>query len=54
MVSKNKMLSDIGGGGEVASILEKNWICALTGHHAEPNINILLAQNLPFDSYVRH
>ena len=48
-------------GGELASALEvqslfsfikKNWICAMTRHHAEPNINILLTKNLPFDTEV--
>ena len=33
--------------------LKKNWICAMTRHHAEPNINVLLTRNLPFDSHVR-
>ena len=54
-----------GGGGEVVSecsgrpifffiiIIKENWICAMTRHHGEPNINILLARNLPFDSDVR-
>ena len=27
--------------------------CAMTRHHAEPNINILFTRNLPFDSDVR-
>ena len=31
----------------------KNCICAMTRHHAEPNIKILLTRNLPFDSDVR-
>ena len=33
--------------------LKENWICATTRHHAEPNINMLLTRNLPFDSDVR-
>ena len=33
--------------------IKENWICAVTRHHAEPNINILLTRNLPFDSAVR-
>ena len=33
--------------------IKKNWICAMSRHYAEPNINILLARNLPFDSDVR-
>ena len=32
---------------------EENWICAVTRHHAEPDINILLTRNLSFDSDVR-
>ena len=52
------MLLDAGG-GELASVLDvqslfflvkENWICAVTRQHAEPNINILLTRNLPFDS----
>ena len=36
----DEMLSDVGGGG-LASVLDvqkENWICAMTRHHAEPNI----------------
>ena len=33
--------------------IKENWICAMTRHHAEPSINILLARNLPFASGVR-
>ena len=33
--------------------IKENWICAMTGHHAKPNINILVTRNLPFDSDVR-
>ena len=54
------MLSDVGGGVSECSgrpvfifFIKENWICAMTRHHAEPNINILLARSLPFDSYVR-
>ena len=55
------MLSDVGG-GRLASVMDvqslsffikENWICATTRHHAEPNINILLTRNLPFDSDFR-
>ena len=51
------MLSDVGEWG-VASVLQvffitENWICIMTRHHAESNINILLTRNLPFDSDVR-
>ena len=35
-------------------IVKKNWSCAMTRHHAEANINILLTRNIPFDSDVRH
>ena len=34
--------------------IKENWICAMTRHHAESNINILLTRNLPIDSDVRH
>ena len=55
------MLADVGG-VRFASVLDvqsplslfffikENWICAMTGHHAN---NILLARNFPFDSNVR-
>ena len=33
--------------------IKGNWACAVTRHHIEPNINILLTINLPFDSEVR-
>ena len=33
--------------------IKENWICPMTRHHAEPNINILLTGNLPFDSDFR-
>ena len=44
------MLSDVGGGGlgsalDVQSLfffIKENWICAMTRHHVEPNINISL------------
>ena len=36
----------VGGG-------EENWISTMTSRHAEPNINILLTRNPPFDSDVR-
>ena len=55
------MLSDVGGWGASEcsgrpiffNFIKENWICAMTRHHAEPNINILLKGNLPFDSDVR-
>ena len=34
-------------------LLEKKWICAMRRHHTEPNSDILLTRNLPFDSDVR-
>ena len=49
-------------GAGVASVLDvqsliffikENWICAITRHHAESNISILLTRNLPIDSGVR-
>ena len=33
--------------------IKENWICAITRHHAEPNINILLTKSLPFDYGLR-
>ena len=54
------MLSEVESWG-VASVLDvqsliffikENWICAMTRHQAESNINILLTRNLPFDSGV--
>ena len=32
--------------------IKENWIYAMTRHHAESNINILLTRNLPIDSGV--
>ena len=62
-VDKAKMRCDwtSGGGGAVglASVLDfqslfvfikGNWVCAMARHHVEPNINISLTRNLPFDS----
>ena len=36
------------------SFIKESWICAMTRHHAESNINILLTRNLLYDSGVRH
>ena len=54
------MLSDIGGGGSKCSgcrififFITENWVCAITRHHVESNINILLTRKLPIDSGVR-
>ena len=54
------MLSDVDGWGireysgrPIFFFLKENWICEVTRHHAEPNINILLTRNLSFDSEVR-
>ena len=33
--------------------MTENWICTMTRHHADPNINILLTRNHSFDSDVR-
>ena len=61
-----KALSDVGGRGMekggLASVLgvqsfyfiiNKNWICAMTRYHVEPNINKSLTNNLRIDSVVR-
>ena len=55
---KNEMLSGVGRWGisecfgRPVSIffIKESWICAMTRHDAEPNINILLTRNFPFDS----
>ena len=60
-IGKNEMLSDIGASGfsdcSGRSIfiffIKENWICAMTRHHTERKINILLTRNLPFDCDVR-
>ena len=48
-----------GGGGGVVGVLDgafffffkENWdFCLITKHQAEPDINILLTRNLPFES----
>ena len=56
----NEMLSDVREGGGLESILDvqsffikENWICAMTKHHDELNINILLTRNLPFEFDIR-
>ena len=33
--------------------IKENWICVMTRHHAEPNMNIVLTRNLLFDSDVK-
>ena len=33
--------------------IKGNWICSMTRHNAESNINILLTRNIPIDSGVR-
>ena len=46
---KNEMLSDVWGWGvsECSGrpifffFIKENWICAMTRHHAEPNINLV-------------
>ena len=54
----------MGVGGELVSylgvqslfiffLIKENWICAMTRHHAEPNINILLTRNPHLESDVR-
>ena len=51
------MLSDVWGIGVsefsgrpifIIVFIKENWICAMTRHHAEPNINILLTRNLHY------
>ena len=46
-----------GGGGkakqDVIGRRRGGWICSMTRRHAEPNMNISLTGNLPFDSDVR-
>ena len=46
----------MGGGGGLTSVLDVQSLfldCVMTRHHADPNINILVTRNLPFDSDVR-
>ena len=49
----------VGGGSECPErpisifLIKENWICVMTRHHAESNINILLRRNLPIESGVR-
>ena len=40
-------------GRPIFFLFKENWICAMIRHHAELNINILLARNLHFDSDAR-
>ena len=57
------MLSDVGVRGvskcSIRSfffsffVIKENWIWAMSRHHTEPNIDILLTRNLPFNSDVR-
>ena len=46
-------VSDYSGRPIFILIIKENWICAMTRHHVELNINVLLTRNLPFDSDVR-
>ena len=58
---KSEMLSGVGekGVSECSGrpvfifFIKGSWICAMIRHHAEPNINILLTRNLPFNSDVK-
>ena len=34
-------------------VIKENWICIMSRHQTEPNINILFTISLPFDSNVR-
>ena len=52
------MLSDVGfskcsGRPIFIYFIKENWVCAMTRHYAESNINILLTRNLSIDSEVR-
>ena len=49
------MLSDVGDKGSKCSghpifviFMKENWICAMTRHHAEPDINILTLFRMGF------
>ena len=42
-------VSECSGRPTFIFFIKENWICAMT-RHAEPDINILLTRNLPFDS----
>ena len=48
------MWSDVGGINKCFGrpififFIKESWICDMTRHHAEPNINILLTINVPF------
>ena len=61
-VRQKWILSDVEGWGVsecsgrpifIFYFIKENWICAMTRHHAAPNINILLTRSLPFESDVR-
>ena len=60
-VGKNEMLFDVGrwgvsgcsGSSLFICFIKENCICAMTRHHTEPNINILLTKNLHFDYGIR-
>ena len=60
-IGKNEMLSHVGVSGvsECSGrsififFIKENWISAMTRHHTERKINILLTRNLPFDCDVR-
>ena len=62
VVSDVRVCVCLGGGGvsEYSGcpififFIKENWIYSTIRHQAEPNINILLTRNLPFDSDVRH
>ena len=43
------MVSEYSGRPIFTFFIKENWICAMTRHHAELNIIILLTRNVPFD-----
>ena len=47
------VVSECAGCPNFIFFIRENCICAMTRHHVEPNINILLTRNFPLDSYVR-
>ena len=36
-----------------AFFIKENWICAMTRHRVEANINIILTRNISFDQAVK-
>ena len=42
-------VSECSGRPTFIFFIKENWICAMTRHHAKPNINTLLTRNFPFE-----